>query len=44
MIDDLEPERCPASLDPSFSTLWGRAGGDATTLDRIVRRWRSQGR
>jgi DNA helicase HerA-like ATPase len=44
MIDNLEPERCPASLDPSFSTLWGHAGGDATTLDRIVRRWRSQGR
>jgi DNA helicase HerA-like ATPase len=43
-FDDLEPEKRPASLDPSFSELWTHAGGEAETLARIVRRWRSQGR
>ncbi|HWW65425.1 MAG TPA: DUF87 domain-containing protein [Sphingomonadaceae bacterium] len=44
IFDDLEPEKCPASLDPSFSQLWTQAGGEAETLTRVVRRWRSQGR
>jgi DNA helicase HerA-like ATPase len=44
MLDNLEPEKRPASTDPLFSDLWREAGGEAEIVDRIVRRWRSQGR
>lgn len=44
MLDNLEPEKRPASTDPLFSTLWRESGGEAEIVDRIVRRWRSQGR
>lgn len=44
MLDTLEPEKRPASTDPLFSDLWKQTGGEAEILDRVVRRWRSQGR
>lgn len=43
-LDNLEEERRPASGDPSFTTLWREAGGEADILDRTITRWRSQGR
>jgi DNA helicase HerA-like ATPase len=44
MLDTLEPQKRPASTDPVFSDLWKQTGGEAEILDRVVRRWRSQGR
>ena len=44
-FDALEDSRRPASDDPSFSQLWGANGyDDADAVQRIVGRWRSQGR
>ena len=43
-FDDLEPEKRPASTDPLFSDLWTHVGGEAQILERVVKRWRSQGR
>jgi uncharacterized protein len=43
-IDTLEPGYRPASDDPPFSTLWGQRGGDRSLIDRIIRKWRAQGR
>jgi uncharacterized protein len=43
-LDNLEEHKRPASEDPLFSTLWQDVGGEGDMLDRIVRRWRSQGR
>src|SRR5690606_1476406 len=43
-LDDLEPEKRPASSDPSFSTLWNHDISEPDMLDRVVKRWRSQGR
>ena len=43
-LDDLEANKQPASNDPVFSTLWKHSGGEAETIDRVVQRWRSQGR
>ncbi len=44
MLDTLEAEKRPASTDPLFSELWKQTGGETEILDRVVRRWRSQGR
>lgn len=44
MLDTLEEEKRPASTDPVFSDLWRESGGEPDILDRVVRRWRSQGR
>ncbi len=44
MLDTLAPEKRPASTDPLFSDLWRETGGEAEIVDRVVRRWRSQGR
>lgn len=44
MLDTLEESKRPASTDPLFSNLWRQTGGEAEIVDRIVRRWRSQGR
>ncbi|QJQ33387.1 DUF87 domain-containing protein [Sphingomonas lacunae] len=44
MLDNLEPDKRPASTDPLFSELWRESGGEPEIVDRIVRRWRSQGR
>lgn len=43
-LDTLEEEKRPASEDPLFSVLWQETGGEEQILDRVVRRWRSQGR
>ncbi len=43
-LDDLEANKRPASNDPLFSDLWRQSGGEAETIDRVVHRWRSQGR
>ncbi|HEX8445251.1 MAG TPA: DUF87 domain-containing protein [Sphingomonas sp.] len=43
-FDTLEPGKCPASGDPVFSVLWHQSGGETATIDRVIRRWRNQGR
>jgi uncharacterized protein len=43
-LDNLEEDKRPASEDPLFSTLWQETGGEEHILERVVRRWRSQGR
>ena len=43
-LDDLAPELRPASADPRFSELWAVPSGAAGSLDRIIHRWRGQGR
>lgn len=43
-LDNLEEEKRPASEDPLFSALWQETGGEDEILERVVRRWRSQGR
>jgi uncharacterized protein len=43
-LDTLEEEKRPASEDPLFSVLWQETGGEDMILERVVRRWRSQGR
>jgi uncharacterized protein len=43
-LDTLEEAKRPASEDPIFSVLWQETGGEDMILDRVVRRWRSQGR
>jgi len=43
-LDTLEEEKRPASSDPLFSRLWRESGGEPEILDRVVKRWRSQGR
>ena len=43
-LDTLEEEKRPASSDPLFSKLWRETGGEAEILERVVKRWRSQGR
>lgn len=43
-LDNLEEHKRPASEDPLFSVLWQETGGEAEILERVVRRWRAQGR
>jgi len=43
-LDTLEADKRPASSDPLFSKLWQETGGEEDILDRVVKRWRSQGR
>ena len=43
-FDDLEPEKRPASSDPSFATLWRQSGDEAGIIDRTIKRWRGHGR
>ncbi len=43
-LDTLEEDKRPASEDPLFSVLWQETGGEEQMLERVVRRWRSQGR
>ncbi len=43
-LDTLEEDKRPASSDPLFSRLWRETGGEAEILERVVKRWRSQGR
>ncbi len=44
MLDTLEESKRPASTDPLFSDLWRETGGESEIVERVVRRWRSQGR
>jgi hypothetical protein len=43
-LDTLDEEKRPASEDPIFSQLWQETGGEEQILERVIRRWRSQGR
>jgi uncharacterized protein len=43
-FDDLEAHKRPDSTDPLFSELWQNTGGEEDMLDRVVKRWRSQGK
>jgi uncharacterized protein len=43
-FDDLEPHKRPASTDPLFSKLWLETGGEEDIIDRVIKRWRSQGK
>lgn len=43
-FDSLDEVKRPASSDPLFSELWKHAGGEEASLDRTIKRWRSQGR
>ncbi|QNN66292.1 DUF87 domain-containing protein [Sphingomonas rhizophila] len=43
-FDDLEPEKRPASSDPSFADLWRQTGDEAGIIDRTIKRWRGHGR
>ncbi|MEM9310003.1 MAG: DUF87 domain-containing protein [Pseudomonadota bacterium] len=42
-FDTLEEHKRPASEDPSFVELWNTGGGEEEMVERVVRRWRSQG-
>ncbi len=46
-LDDLDADKRPASDDPYFSDLWAKNSGDGGEKDliqRVVKKWRSQGR
>ena len=43
-LDTLAEERRPASEDPVFSELWRETGGEDEIIQRVVKRWRNQGR
>ena len=43
-FDDLEPEKRPASADPSFAALWRETGGEEGIIQRTIKRWRGHGR
>jgi hypothetical protein len=43
-FDDLEPEKRPASSDPSFARLWRETGDEAGIIARTIKRWRGHGR
>nr|WP_245843904.1 DUF87 domain-containing protein [Sphingomonas spermidinifaciens] len=44
LFDDVEEALRPASADPSFSQLWRQTGGEEASLQRTIKRWRSQRR
>ena len=43
-FDELEPEKRPASSDPSFARLWRESGDEAGMINRTIKRWRGHGR
>ena len=43
-LDTLEENKRPASGDPLFSLLWKETGGEAEMINRVIGRWRRQGR
>jgi len=43
-LDNLEENKRPASGDPLFSVLWKNIGGEAEMINRVINRWRRQGR
>jgi DNA helicase HerA-like ATPase len=44
VFDDLEPEKLPASSDPSFAFGWQTAPDEPARLAKTIVRWRAQGR
>ncbi len=43
-FDELEPEKRPASSDPSFANSWRETGDEEGIIQRTVRRWRGHGK
>ncbi|QDP19480.1 ATP-binding protein [Sphingomonas xanthus] len=43
-FDDLEPEKRPASSDPSFAAAWRETGDEEGIISRTVKRWRGHGK
>ncbi len=43
-FDNLEPEKRPASSDPSFAAMWRETGDEAGIIGRTIKRWRGHGR
>ncbi|MBW6524132.1 DUF87 domain-containing protein [Sphingomonas sp. RHCKR47] len=43
-LDTLEPAKRPASADPVFTELWREVGGEDQIVQRVIQRWRAQGR
>jgi uncharacterized protein len=43
-FDNLEENKRPASGDPLFSVLWKNQGGEAEMVNRVIQRWRKQGK
>ena len=43
-FDDLEPEKRPASSDPSFARLWRETGDEPGIIQRTIKRWRGHGK
>ncbi|HVL78186.1 MAG TPA: DUF87 domain-containing protein [Sphingomicrobium sp.] len=43
-FDDLEPEKRPASSDPSFAALWRETGDEQGIISRTIKRWRGHGK
>jgi hypothetical protein len=43
-FDDLEPEKRPASSDPSFARMWRETGDEQGIISRTIKRWRGHGR
>ena len=43
-LDNLEELKRPASSDPLFSDLWQQTGGEEEIVQRVIKKWRSQGR
>ena len=43
-FDALEDNKRPASSDPLFSELWKQSGGEEEIVERVIKRWRAQGK
>jgi uncharacterized protein len=43
-LDNLEANKRPASSDPLFSELWQETGNEEEMINRVILRWRTQGR
>ncbi|NQV94940.1 MAG: ATP-binding protein [Sphingomonadales bacterium] len=43
-LDTLAEDLRPASEDPIFSDLWREHGGEDEIIQRVIKRWRAQGR
>jgi len=43
-FDELEPEKRPASSDPSFARLWRETGDEPGIISRTIKRWRGHGK
>ncbi len=43
-FDGLEEKKRPASADPLFSELWRQSGNEEEIVERVIKRWRAQGK